>query len=934
MGYIADRSKALSINYILEKKPDFTIPKTSPVNFGFSDATYWIQFHVKNESDRNSFYLEYAFPLMDDINFYELQDNKIVTHVVTGYARNFADRPISNRNFIFPLTINKGETKTIILHLSNSDRYDASIVLWEKNSFFLHDSELNFFFGLYFGALLVMSLYNLFLFFTIGDRAFLYYVCYILLFGLFMSTQNGFAYQYLPIPPAFNLYVPQNISLMMIAAIGFILTFYADQLGIRKYRLILWICIALFTLLFLLSFYIKYSIAIMGAIALLLPVIAILLMVSLEIALGGYRPASYNFFAFSFTIFGAILYILKVFTVIPDSFIATYGIQIGSLLEVTLLSLAVGAKISRKNVDLSQEISRRSQNLYFLNNELKTSNRGLDLYGKVFENTSQGVIVTDLESRILNINKAMCDMSGWSKGEILGRTPAILKSDRHTEEFFSIFWRSILETGSWSGEIWNRKKNGDILPTKLTVNTIYDSNGSPINYIGISSDISANKVSEEKVHRLAYYDSLTDLPNRSLFRDRLDQALALSKRRSSLLALIYLDLDRFKNVNDSLGHGVGDQLLVQVANRLLGLLRTGDTVCRLGGDEFTLILDDVGNKENVAKLAQSIIMKLSEPYRIEDNEIYSGASLGIALYPIDGNNALILGKKADSAMYEAKDSGKGVWRFASSSVEVVGRTRIETESKLHGALERGEFQLWYQPQVRSIYALTPDRKGLVGAEALLRWIPADGVVIGPGSFISIAEESRLIVEIGAWVLLESCRQARRWLDAGFRIQVSVNVSIRQFEDGLLHSTVAAALAETSLPPELLKLEVTESMFMRNMGKVVDTMRTICTLGVTFAIDDFGTGYSSLQYLSKLPIDCLKIDKSFINALGMRKSEEDIVEAVIALSKVFGLLSIAEGVENQAQLTVVNQQGCDLVQGYLISKPLPADDFFAFATAWS
>lgn len=583
----------------------------------------------------------------------------------------------------------------------------------------------------------------------------------------------------------------------------------------------------------------------------------------------------------------------------------------------------------------ARELLRRSQEgletrIRERTEELESANRSLGLYAKILESTSESVIVTDLEGRIVEVNEAACRMAGIGREELIGANPRVLKSGRHGNEFYAAMWRSVLGRGSWSGEIWDRAKGGEIRPRWLSINIIRDAEGKPVNYVGISSDISLAKDAERKLDRLTNYDALTGLPNRALFSDRLDRAIVRARRKSTLVALLFLDLDRFKNVNDSLGHGLGDRLLVCVADRLRSKLRDTDTICRFGGDEFTIILEDVLRRDDVTRVARAVMGAMADPFAMDDSEIYASASLGIALSPDDGTDADSLVRKADAAMYDAKEAGGGTWRYAVRGQGMDGRRRLQMEARLHVALERGEFELRYQAQTRALETLESEPSGLVGAEALIRWVPRDGGTIEPEEFIDLAEETGLIVPIGDWAIHEACRTGRRWLDEGHSVQVSVNVSLRQFADGRLAHRVRSALEESGLPPSLLKLEVTESLFARDMGRVADTIRAIRATGVTFAIDDFGTGYSSLRYLDRLPVDSLKIDKSFVQALDGGSPSGDLVAAVIAMARAFGMTSVAEGVETSRQLEGLQARGCDLIQGYLVSRPLSAADFLAFA----
>jgi len=490
-------------------------------------------------------------------------------------------------------------------------------------------------------------------------------------------------------------------------------------------------------------------------------------------------------------------------------------------------------------------------------------------------------------------------------------------------------WDRIISTGQWSGEIWNRSKKGEVFPVWLTINTIYDDSGKAVNYVGISADITRIKQAEEQLHQLAYYDPLTGLPNRTLFHDRLSQAMGRSNRYRHRIGLLYLDLDRFKDINETLGHAAGDDLLVEVAHRLKGRVRESDTVCRLGGDEFTVILDYISNNDNVRLIAENIIEGLSRPFSLQGREIYANASIGIAVFPDDEKTTEGLLRKADSAMYLAKDAGRGTYRFASLEAEEKSRGRIEMEGNMRRALDNHEFRLYYQPQVALDETAEGWRMELVGAEALLRWTVND-IHLPPESFIHVAEETGIIIPLGRWILSEACRSAAMWEKNGLKLKVAVNISARQFLDPFLQTYVEEALKTSGLTPSRLQLELTESMFMSNVDEAVRTMNSLRSLGISLAIDDFGTGYSSMSYLGRYPVDCLKIDKTFIDGLEMSNTGEDVVTAVITLAHAFGLISVAEGVETMYQMEALRSRGCDEIQGFIISPALPHDEFLKFA----
>lgn len=579
-------------------------------------------------------------------------------------------------------------------------------------------------------------------------------------------------------------------------------------------------------------------------------------------------------------------------------------------------------EVRQLNEDLERMVRERTV-------ELLDANSELTIFKKILENTGEAVVITDLDGSILEMNDAMCRMTGYSREEMLGRNSRMFKSGRHTNDFYKDLWENLQRDGHWEGEIWDRRKDGSIYPKWQTINILHEENGTPLNYIGVSTDISVIKEAEEKLNHLAYYDPLTGLPNRMLFSDRVEHELASSRRAGFTFAVLYLDLDRFKHVNDSLGHVAGDTLLIHAADRMKECVRDSDTLCRIGGDEFGLVLQNLNREDGAGIVAQKLVSKLSQRFEINGSDVYIGASIGIALYPKDGEDTDTLVRKADGALFIAKEEGKGLYRYASGEMELVNRSRLAIESRMHRALERNEFVIHYQPQV-SVEQATPGmHAGLTGCEALIRWQQDTDTMVSPGEFLPVAEDTGFIAPLGDWVLLQACRDAKRWEEAGHPVPVAVNVATRQFDTGSFEDRVASVLATTGLSPHLLKLEVTESGFMRNITRVTEIMNRIRAMGVSFAIDDFGTGYCSMNYLNRLPVDCLKIDQSFVRSIDDDRSGGDIVDAIVSMSKAFGLVSIAEGVETFEQLERLRQHGCDVIQGYLVARPLPRDEFEKF-----
>jgi len=543
----------------------------------------------------------------------------------------------------------------------------------------------------------------------------------------------------------------------------------------------------------------------------------------------------------------------------------------------------------------------------------------LRLAASVFEGTADGITITDKNGNIVDVNRAFTEITGYSKSEVLGKNPRILQSGRNSESFYRDMWRTIEQVGYWNGEIWNRHKNGELIPENLTISSLVDEDGLAFQYIGVFSDISQIKRSQEKLDHLAHHDALTDLPNRLLLQERLEQAIKHAQRNRKQLAVIFVDLDHFKLINDSFGHPVGDLVLKEVAEYLQSTMREGDTVARIGGDEFVLLLEDIGQAETVGVVARKILEVFQRPVKLEEREININASLGICIYPRDGTSPEELMSNADAAMYRAKDQGRNNFQFYTEELTRNAIQRVMMENDLRHAIARDELRVLYQPQ------LNLGDGSFIGMEALVRWQHPDLGMVSPASFIPLAEETGLIHSVGEWVLRTACIQGKTWLDRGINFgRISVNVAGPQIQRGGLPNIVAKVLVETGMPATHLELEVTEGFIMRQAEFAIDQLQALRDQGVSLAIDDFGTGYSSLSYLKLLPIDKLKIDQSFIRDIPHDENDKAISNAVIALGNSLGLTVIAEGVETKEQAAFLKQAGCAEVQGYLYSRPIDAE----------
>jgi diguanylate cyclase (GGDEF)-like protein/PAS domain S-box-containing protein len=560
--------------------------------------------------------------------------------------------------------------------------------------------------------------------------------------------------------------------------------------------------------------------------------------------------------------------------------------------------------------------------------EKKRAEDKLLQFKNIFNSANEAIVITNLDGNICDINLAYETITGYSREEVIGNTPAKVKSNRHDQSFYQKMWHSLKTEGCWEGEIWDRRKNGEIFPKWLSINTIYNVHNEANYYVGFFSDISEKKVAENKLIDLAYFDPLTKLLNRSHFRERLLHSLEVATRRKDNLILLFIDLDRFKDVNDTFGHTIGDLLLIKVAKKLKKILRNVDTIARIGGDEFTVILSEVNNLNEITSIVNKIINSLCTPFFIQNHEIMIAASIGIATYPDDGIDVDTLISNADAAMYCAKSKGGSNFQFFSEEINQRNQKRSHLEKNLRRAIKNNEFELYYQPQIDII------NKKVTGAEALIRWNDPHNGLISPIDFIPVAEETGMIIEIGAWVCDQICQFIRRCLDRQMQvIPIAMNLSAVQFRDGSLISMIRSTLKKSAIATSLVELEITESAIMENTDQVVKTLKEFRDMGFHISIDDFGTGYSSLAYLKKLPIDKLKIDREFIRNLPENRDDIVLTTTMINLAKNFSLEVLAEGVETEEQINFLHKSGCRYVQGFYHSKPLPEEKFIDFLSCF-
>jgi diguanylate cyclase (GGDEF)-like protein/PAS domain S-box-containing protein len=559
--------------------------------------------------------------------------------------------------------------------------------------------------------------------------------------------------------------------------------------------------------------------------------------------------------------------------------------------------------------------------------EQKKAEDELRLFKRSVEASTEGVLITNAKSIIVDVNDAFENITGYKREDVVGATPVLLKSGHHNKAYYQAMWKSILQEGSWKGEIWNRRKSGEIYPQWLNISSVKNTEGVIENYIAVFSDITSLKESEAKLDFMAHHDHLTELPNRVLLKARLQHTLSVAKRHNTLTSVMFLDLDNFKNINDSYGHSVGDDVIVAVAKRISKLLREDDTLARIGGDEFIIVMNNFSSSEQIGHVAQNIMESFETPYLIENKEFWITASIGISIAPDDGNSAETLIKNADTAMYEAKGDGKNVYKYYNDKMTANSFERILFETALKTAISNHEFEVYYQPQENI------QDNSIIGFEALLRWKHPTLGLVSPDRFIPIAEESKMILPIGEFVLNQACKDIAQWHKEDLcKGRIAVNVSGTQLEHSEFSDILKAALKHHNIDPSMIEVEVTESMVMKNPERWIRLLEEIKRIGVAISIDDFGTGYSSLNYLRRLPVDTLKIDRSFIQDIPREKDACAIADAIIRMAESLSLKTLAEGVETPEQRTYLAQKGCTESQGYLLSRPMCGKDTYAWLKA--
>jgi diguanylate cyclase (GGDEF)-like protein/PAS domain S-box-containing protein len=546
----------------------------------------------------------------------------------------------------------------------------------------------------------------------------------------------------------------------------------------------------------------------------------------------------------------------------------------------------------------------------------KNTEKQLQMWGEVLKNSGEAIFITDAESTIYLVNEAFTKITGYTAQDVIGQKPNIFKSGRHDRQFYQNMWAALLDHGYWQGEIWDRRKDGSIYPKWSTISQIQDTEYKTTHYIAMFNDISERKISEERIHYLAFHDVLTGLPNRRLLQDHLQFFLEYAQRSSDKLAVLFIDIDNFKTINDSLGHSAGDKLLIQLSKRLLNCLRTTDTLGRFGGDEFVIILSDIANPSYVATISERIRENLHQPFHINGFDLIITVSIGISLYPADGNDYEHLVKNADTAMNQVKENGRNNYQFYTADLNILISERLSLINSLRNAVNEEEFILYYQPKINSITGK------ITGVEALIRWNSPNMGLIPPLKFIPLLEETGLIMPVSDWILSEICKQHTTWIAQGLPpISIAINISAVHFQKTDFLANVKTNLAECTIDRNYIEFELTEGILLNDTEETIDKMNQLKKMGIKLTLDDFGTGYSSLSYLRKFPIEKIKIDQSFVQNMMTTQNDMEIVKIITLLSKTLQLGTIAEGVEHKEQFLLLQEMGCDELQGYFFAEPM-------------
>jgi diguanylate cyclase (GGDEF)-like protein/PAS domain S-box-containing protein len=917
------------------------LPAAEAISLGYSTSAYWFRATLVNDTALSQErMLEVGNATLSHLEFYYSTNSHTPQLIVTGSELPFASRPYANHYYVFPLTIPAHSIQILHLRVKAIDAILVPARLWDTQAFHQYERKDYNSQSLYFGMAIAMTLFNLLLFFVLKESIYLFYLNFIIISSITLATQNGLAQEYLwPLATTWsNIANFVGFSLSIVALLLFMRKMLSTRQHFPKADRLIRVFIFLHLLI---AMGIFYSAPSYTSAAVLINLASAFLIVGVGLYAASQHQRSAYFFvtAFAMLVLGGVLTILRSFGVLPTNTLTLNGMQLGSALEMVLLALALADRfnVARQETVQAQLEALAAQNQ--LVDTLQSSEKELEqrvaertaelrVAATAFE-THESSLVTDANGIILKVNPAFSELTGYSAKEAVGQSTRILKSGLHDIAFYDSMWSNINKTGSWQGEIWNRHKNGEIFSKWVTINAVKNDEGNIINYVSTHQDISDRKVAEERIAELAFFDALTKLPNRTLLKDRLKQTMTASNRSGTYGAVLMLDLDQFKTLNDTLGHAKGDLLLQLVANRLVGCVREGDTVARIGGDEFIIVLGNLSsNTEEAAKFTELVGNKLlailHQTYELGDFEHQCTASIGATLFK--GNTTSIddLMKQADLAMYKSKDSGRNNFHFFDHAMETVIMQRFSLEAAMLTGLKEKQYLLHYQAQVLGESHVT-------GAEVLVRWKHPQRGMVSPAEFIPLAEETGLILPLGKWVLETACNQLAIWntqLDMS-HLTLAVNVSAHQFRQADFVTQVLDVIKATGADPKKLKLELTESLLVENVQDIIDKMRELKSHGVRFSLDDFGTGYSSLTYLKRLPLYQLKIDQSFVREILTEANDAAIAQTIVTLAHSLGLQVIAEGVETEEQRDFLARAGCMAYQGYFYSRPLALEGFEAY-----
>ncbi|MDJ0808342.1 MAG: EAL domain-containing protein, partial [Gammaproteobacteria bacterium] len=577
-------------------------------------------------------------------------------------------------------------------------------------------------------------------------------------------------------------------------------------------------------------------------------------------------------------------------------------------------------KLTMAMEDMRRNILSANKKLAASKTEAEQTAEALRIYANAFEKSGEPILITDKNNRIINANSAFTEQTGYSYDDVKGKNPKILASGKTPASTYDEMWQALNENGFWQGEFWDKTKSGRVFPKLISISAIKDENNEDLFFIASFNDITERKEAEERIAHLAHHDILTGLPNRFSLEDRLAQALSIANRDQTRVAVFFIDLDRFKNINDSLGHQVGDKLLIQVAERLKKGVRASDIVARIGGDEFVIVLTRISDSTQAAVIADTLLKEVSKPYSIDTHTLKTSPSIGISIYPDDSSNGDELMRNADIAMYHAKEHGRNNYHYFTNSMLLAAQERLQFQAELRSAMDQGHLELHYQPLIHA------SQEHVSSMEALIRWRHPERGEIQPNDFIPVAEDTGLIHELSEWIFDEACRQLSTWINLGSQnLKMSINLSARQLHFNELSDIVSNTLSKHHLKGQDLELEITETAAMVDPEVAVQQLNALRQLGVGLAIDDFGTGYSSLSYLKRLPIQVLKLDRTFVRDIEHDQNDLEISAATISLAHNLGLKVVAEGVETEAQVEFLIAHHCDYLQGYYFSRPLPAPE---------